>query len=794
MKPNKLRLRGFSGIRAGLGIDDITIDFSVLPDGIIAFKAPNGKGKTTIMDNMHPYRIMPSKVKKYTPDSFSYYDECYGENACREFICRFGGKLYRTLINIDATKRKQEAYLYEEGTNGAWYPLNPDGKTGSYDKVVEDIFGSPEMFFTSIFRAQNAKPLSDYAKGDIKDLFTELFGNEWIKNLAKKATAVKDYIAQTLRTLLDKKQDLSETISRKRAKETEYETIKQEIATIEAAIREAEVSKNREDEALITIRSAMALQESNKQRKSALTEEVARKEQAISDKNTEAQQKAESLSNKISSLSSELARMRLLSASAGTLESRVTRLHPFVEKARTLKQTIEQIDAEYAALRKDLDTVRKANNNVKDKTRNLEQYRLTVKHKKDLLNRELNRMTKDAAKLEKYPCKDIAVSESCPFVKDAVTAKKTIPEKQKELDAFTEESKEKDTALSEELQNLTRDLAQKKPLEDKEQKLIELRRLKTRKLTGCDRAIEMMRTLQTNLSAVTTAEKAIQETTTRIEELAVEKEEYLAQVTTETETLTSELATLVSTLSEISVDEDLTEKEEDVSKLLAGLTEELKKLRTQEGDSRKRLGIATESLRVIQENETKLKTIEQEIAFLTQEISQWTILEKALGNEGIIALEISDAGPAISSSANDLLKGYDGRYSVRIDTQTMTKDGKSLKEDLDIIVFDSLINDTKSIKKMSGGQGTWIEDAVARAICIYNSSANGKRFEVIFTDEKDGALDPDKKKAFFQAKKLIHHLGGYCQEYCITHTPELFEIADAIIELKEGSVSIINNN
>ena len=54
--------------------------------------------------------------------------------------------------------------------------------------------------------------------------------------------------------------------------------------------------------------------------------------------------------------------------------------------------------------------------------------------------------------------------------------------------------------------------------------------------------------------------------------------------------------------------------------------------------------------------------------------------------------------------------------------------------------------------------------------------------------------DPDKKKAFFQAKKLIHHLGGYCQEYCITHTPELFEIADAIIELKEGSVSIINNN
>ncbi len=51
------------------------------------------------------------------------------------------------------------------------------------------------------------------------------------------------------------------------------------------------------------------------------------------------------------------------------------------------------------------------------------------------------------------------------------------------------------------------------------------------------------------------------------------------------------------------------QKKENLSKLLAGPTEELKKLRAHKKDNRRRLGITTESLRLLKESETKLKTV-----------------------------------------------------------------------------------------------------------------------------------------------------------------------------------------
>ena len=71
MKPDYLLLRGFEGILSGMGLSEIEIDFSVVPDGIVVFDGPNGRGKTTIVDNMHHFRVMPSKVNKsYSPEGF----------------------------------------------------------------------------------------------------------------------------------------------------------------------------------------------------------------------------------------------------------------------------------------------------------------------------------------------------------------------------------------------------------------------------------------------------------------------------------------------------------------------------------------------------------------------------------------------------------------------------------------------------------------------------------------------------------------------------------------------------
>jgi len=56
MQPTKLTLKGFRGIRDGLGLDELSLDFESLAAGaqLIALIGPNGSGKSTIIDNAHP--------------------------------------------------------------------------------------------------------------------------------------------------------------------------------------------------------------------------------------------------------------------------------------------------------------------------------------------------------------------------------------------------------------------------------------------------------------------------------------------------------------------------------------------------------------------------------------------------------------------------------------------------------------------------------------------------------------------------------------------------------------------
>jgi exonuclease SbcC len=51
-----LTLNGFRGIRDGLGLDALTLDFEALCGDaeLVAIVGANGRGKSTVLDNMHP--------------------------------------------------------------------------------------------------------------------------------------------------------------------------------------------------------------------------------------------------------------------------------------------------------------------------------------------------------------------------------------------------------------------------------------------------------------------------------------------------------------------------------------------------------------------------------------------------------------------------------------------------------------------------------------------------------------------------------------------------------------------
>ena len=254
-----------------------------------------------------------------------------------------------------------------------------------------------------------------------------------------------------------------------------------------------------------------------------------------------------------------------------------------------------------------------------------------------------------------------------------------------------------------------------------------------------------------------------------------------------------EIRSLEDEAARIVIDPTLKETRDQIVQNISGLSSRIDGDRLEEARLRKEAGALDEALRRIADSEEKCIGIDEEIEHFRGEITEWTIEEKALGNDGIIALEIDDAGPAIASIANELLRVYDSPFSVRLNTQEMTRAGK-LKEGFDIPVFDANTNRSKSIRKLSGGEATIVEDAVAKAICIYNKTSNGRDLATIYTDERDGALDPERKRAYFRMKQKVLALGGYEQEFCITHTPELLAMANAVISLKPGGITITANN
>ena len=168
---------------------------------------------------------------------------------------------------------------------------------------------------------------------------------------------------------------------------------------------------------------------------------------------------------------------------------------------------------------------------------------------------------------------------------------------------------------------------------------------------------------------------------------------------------------------------------------------------------------------------------------LKDEIAKWKLIEKGMGNDGLVALSIDDAGPEISGLCNSLLSEcYDGRFAVRLDTQRTTQAG-NLKETFDVMVFDNHRGEEKLLSSMSGGERVWVNECLTRAIALYVGETNSVQYQTLFTDEADGALDPDRKRQFMQMKRAVLDRGGYEREYFITQTPELWELADHIIDV-----------
>ena len=195
-----LSLRGAVGIRDGQHKEDFELDFEHLEDGVVCLAGPTGHGKSTLLENCHPYPCLLTregtlKEHFYLKDSHRiliYKDE--------------NGLFYKISMLVDGKTATGKVSYYVETSKDreSWKSVpDVDGSLETYKKWVNDTFGSIDVFLRTAFfakeRTKEATDISDTTKSERMELLSKLAGTEYLKNVSS--------IAKDLRKEVEKSTD-----------------------------------------------------------------------------------------------------------------------------------------------------------------------------------------------------------------------------------------------------------------------------------------------------------------------------------------------------------------------------------------------------------------------------------------------------------------------------------------------------------------------------------------------------------------------------------------------------------
>lgn len=795
MIPLRVRLKGFKGIRSAWGVDEIEVDLSSLPKGLMAITGPIGSGKTTLLDNLHPYRIMPYRAGDYSERSFSFYNETYGSDACKELDFLAGDRMFRSVVLIDAERKGQEAYLYrEEGGEWLLHGNTQDGKLDEYDKAVRGLLGSPRGFFTYVYRRQRARELSGYTKGEMKEIFTELLDVEDLKRKAELSRERKDVLLGALSALRQERKSLEETVSAAARKKSEWAEIGRSLGELESSLRSSEEEMGALQDTLKALEVRITLQHDSERNRELLLKNIGEKEEGIRDLGAQLRRKREYYRGKYQTISGKVSEAREIAGSAPLLRSAAHEESLALHALETLRAEQEELDTRYISCSGRLTRIARTETKVEELGKRLDTLRLRRSHARELVEQDIRRAEEAAKKLGDAPCGAVpagsegpsaGLSGHCPFVHSAQEESASLPALRRRLHELNREALS-EKRLEEQSGALKEEVSLRQELEAEAKRCLAGREEAKRRMTALEKRLSALRDKVKKLSEAETAEKSLPSLEQEKRELFEEGSRTIEELRNRISLHEKERDSLVQELDALKGVKGLEEEREEAQRRVETMRQRTAAARREQMQLFERKGKVQEELRQAAGAGKRLKSVDAGIGRLNKDSAEWAFLEKALGNDGLIALEIDDAGPTVAGITNELIHTcFGGRFSVRIDTQGDKAKGNGTKEIFDIVVFDAERNEQKSLKSMSGGEKILIEAAVKNALCIFNARRSGIPFGTLFTDEEDGGLDAEKKRDFIGIKRRVLELGGYEREFFISHTPEVVALADETLFMEE---------
>ncbi len=179
----------------------------------------------------------------------------------------------------------------------------------------------------------------------------------------------------------------------------------------------------------------------------------------------------------------------------------------------------------------------------------------------------------------------------------------------------------------------------------------------------------------------------------------------------------------------------------------------------------------------------------QKIRGIETALGDWRFLEKALGRDGVQALEIDAAGPEIAGVANDLLHAAAPEFSITFETLREKKDGSGeMMEVLDLLVYHDGIE--QDIASVSGGEEALIDEAIRLACAAHCARKSGTRWKILVRDEPTGSLDAESARLYPPMLRRVMEIGAFERCLFISHQAEAFEAADVLLHVADGRIGV----
>jgi exonuclease SbcC len=818
MQPLSLRLRGFRGIRDGLGLDELTLDLERLADGaaLVAIAGANGRGKSTVMDNLHPYLTMPSRAAQAGPGGFSYYDQvCLPENE-KDLHWAHAGRCYRSQVVIrmngrTASRRKTEAYLLTLGDAGTWSPAAlpdgtiSDGKVETYARCVEAICGPADTFFTSVFSAQGKRQLSTYRNGEIKTLLADLLGQEDIRALGQKAGETARQLKAALAAL--RAEGAALDAERRRLEDDARrwhgadERVKAAQANRQAAHEQLEAARTHEASLMALQVQANAVESRRAQLMEELAGARATGDRTVQDLRTQDGEAREQLAR----LDQRVARrVGQATAQRERLQARVRSLQWALADEAVVARAGRRLPLAIEVVRRREDRVKALRDSVQDLARRrdavagLEQRLASLEREAGQAALQEEDLSRRLALSDRVPCSGMPMQGQCPLLSDAREAALLAPSAQQRIRQLAVERDGLRLQVQALQEAVNANVGEPQSLSRAESQLSQAlaRQTAFAALAARKAEMEQVRAGLSDAADELAVLPPVPDPSARAgiaidtEAEAAERQQIIASRMRVAERLSllegqiqaaiQRLQTAINAMPAPLDIARLAQARAQVERWRCAVDEAERAHLAAALDAQTLAALATQMV----EHCRRRDAAAAHTARVEQKLANWLLFARCMGNDGLIALAIDDAGPALSGLVNDLLLAcYGPRFTVAIETLQETAKGEQ-REGFDIRVYDAESGEDKSVTAMSGGERVWMNECLVRAVALYLAQNTGRRYDTLFSDETDGPLDPERKRMFMAMKRRVLELGGYAREFFVSQTPELTAAADAIIDLE----------